>query len=131
MAVTLNTACKNVLLDGLDTTFNSGTLTIRTGAAPGANNPATGTVLATITLPLDAFAPASGGTKQSQGTWQDLSADNAGTAQHFRLVSSSTAEVLEGTVTATGGGGDLTLDNTSIAAGQQVSITSFTLSSTN
>jgi hypothetical protein len=30
-------------------------------------------------------------------------------------------------VTATGGGGDMTLDNTSIASGQQVTITSFTI----
>jgi hypothetical protein len=35
---------------------------------------------------------------------------------------------MQGTITATGGGGDMTLDNTSIASGQQVTITSFTLS---
>jgi hypothetical protein len=34
---------------------------------------------------------------------------------------------MQGTVTATGGGGDMTLDNTSFAVGQQVNITSFTL----
>ena len=35
---------------------------------------------------------------------------------------------MQGTITATGGGGDMTLDNTSIASAQQVTITSFTLS---
>jgi hypothetical protein len=129
MAVTLNTALKNTLLDGLDSAFNNGTLTIRTGAPPGAGNAATGTALATITLPADAFAPASGGTKAAQGTWQDASADASGTAGHYRLVSGSL--VLEGTVTATGGGGDLELDNTSVASGQQVTITAFSLTSTN
>ena len=34
---------------------------------------------------------------------------------------------IQGSVTATGGGGDMTLDNTSIASGQTVTITSFTL----
>jgi hypothetical protein len=131
MPVTLNTALKNVLLDGLDSAFNAGTLTIRTGPAPGANAAATGTVLATITLPADAFAAASGGTKAAQGTWQDASADASGTAQHFRLVSGAGTLVLEGTVTATGVGGDLELDNTSVASGQQVTITAFTLSSSN
>ncbi len=131
MAITINTTLKNTLLDGIDTVFNGGTLTIRTGSAPGANNAASGTVLATITLPADAFAAASSGTKALSGTWQDTSADATGTAAHFRLVNSGSTQVLEGTVTATGGGGDMTLDNTSIAAGQQVTITSFTLGSTN
>lgn len=131
MAVTLNTALKNTLLDGLDTTFNSGSLVIRTGSPPGANNAATGTVLATVPLPVDAFAPASGGSKAAQGTWQDLSADASGTAGYFRLLNSGGTLVLEGTVTATGGGGDLTLDNVVLATGQQVTITAFTLSSAN
>lgn len=34
---------------------------------------------------------------------------------------------MQGTVTATGGGGDLTVDNTSIASGQTVQLTGFTL----
>jgi hypothetical protein len=129
MAITLNVTLKNTLLDGLDTTFNSGTLTIYTGTAPGAANAATGSVLSIITLPVDAFAAASGGTKNAQGTWQDTSADSSGTAGYFRIVGGS--NILEGTVTATGGGGDLTLDNVVISAGQQVTVTAFTLSSTN
>ena len=35
------------------------------------------------------------------------------------------SDIEEGTVTATGGGGDLTLDNTSITAGQTVTITAW------
>ena len=48
MPITLNTTCKNTLLDGLDSTFNSGTLEIRSGTAPGAGNAATGTVLVEV-----------------------------------------------------------------------------------
>ena len=131
MAVTLNTNLKNDLLDGIDAVFNSGTLEIRTGAPPGAGAAATGTVLVSMTLPADAFAAASGGTKAKAGTWQDLSADATGTAGYFRLANSGATRVLEGTVTITGAGGDMTLDNTSIAVGQQVTVTAFTLSSAN
>lgn len=129
MAVTFNTTLKNTTLDGLDTTFNNGTFEIRTGAPVGAQNPATGTLLVSITLPADAFAAASGGTKASQGTWQDLVANASGTAGNFRMIGGS--NVMEGTVTATGGGGDVTLDSVAIVAGQQVTITLFVLGSGN
>ncbi len=126
MAITTNTTFKNTVLDGFDSAFNSGTLEIRTGSAPGAGNAATGTVLATITLPADALAAASGGTKGKNGTWQDASADATGTAAHWRMTGGS--NIVEGTVTATGGGGDMELDSTSITAGQTVTITAFTFS---
>jgi hypothetical protein len=129
MAITTNTTLANALLDGIDSAFNNGTLTIRTGAAPGANNTATGTVLATITLPADAFAAASSRTKAKSGTWEDASADATGTAAHFRLVGGT--NILEGTVTATGGGGDMELSSTSIVAGGVVTISTFTLGNTN
>jgi hypothetical protein len=58
------------------------------------------------------------------GTWTDASADATGTAGHYRLTQGSNIE--EGTVTATGGGGDLTLDNVSIASGQTVTISTWT-----
>jgi hypothetical protein len=34
---------------------------------------------------------------------------------------------MQGTITASGGGGDMTLDNVSIATGQTVNVTGFTL----
>ena len=129
MAITTNDTLANALLDGIDSVFNSGTLTIRTGAAPGAGNSASGTILATITLPADAFAAASARTKAKSGTWEDASADNGGTAAHFRLVGGSS--ILEGTVTATAGGGDMELSSTTIVAGGTVTITAFTLGNTN
>jgi hypothetical protein len=51
----------------------------------------------------------------------------AGTAGHYRLTDNAGTTVhMQGTVTATGGGGDLTVDNTSIASGQAVNITGWT-----
>jgi hypothetical protein len=67
-----------------------------------------------------------------QGTWEDAAADAAGNAGHFRIRQSGDANGAdatqiraEGTVTATGGGGDLELDNINIAVGQAISITTF------
>jgi hypothetical protein len=78
------------------------------------------------------MAAASSGSKAKSGTWEDLTADNTGTAAHFRVYASDgTTCGIQGTVTATGGGGDMTLDNTSIASGQAVSITTFTLTDAN
>jgi hypothetical protein len=92
----------------------------------------TGTVLATITLPSDWMAGASSRSKAKSGTWQDASADNTGTADFFRLFASDgTTCHAQGTVTATGGGGNLTLDNTSIASGQSITITSFSIADNN
>jgi hypothetical protein len=34
---------------------------------------------------------------------------------------------LQGSITATGGGGDMTVDNTNVTAGQQIDVTSFAI----
>jgi hypothetical protein len=61
-----------------------------------------------------------------------VSADANGTAGHFRIYDSGgTTCHIQGSITATGGGGDMELNNTSIAATQTVTITSFTLTDGN
>mgnify|MGYP000494027997 CR=1 FL=1 len=78
------------------------------------------------------MAAASSGSKAKTGTWEDTSADATGTAAHFRLYASDgTTCHAQGTVTATGGGGDLTLDNTSIASGQSITINTFSITAAN
>lgn len=134
MALQFSTTVRNARLDAVETAIGtSAVLKIRTGSAPA--NCATadsGTVLATLNLPSDWMAAASGASKSLSGTWQDASADATGTAAHFRLYASDgTTCHAQGTVTVTGGGGDMTLDNTSIASGQTVSVTSFTLTDGN
>lgn len=134
MAIQLSTTVRNARLDAIETAVGTAPiLRIRTGAAPANCGTAdAGTVLAEMTLPSDWAAAASGGSKALSGTWQDASANATGTAAHFRLYDSAgTTCHLQGTVTITGGGGDLTVDNTSIASGQQVTITSFTLTDGN
>ena len=128
MAFQYSITVRNALLDSIETTISTApTLEIRSGAAP-ANCAAadSGTVLATMTLPSDWMAAASAGAKALAGSWQDASADATGTAGHFRIKAGATCHI-QGTVTATGGGGDMTLDSVSITASQQVTITAFTL----
>lgn len=134
MSLQLSTSVRNAVLDAIETTIGaSAVLKIRTGAPP-ANVAAadSGTVLATLSLPADWMAAADAGSKAKAGTWEDASADDTGTAAHFRLYASDgTTPHLQGTVTATGGGGDLTVDNTSFAAGQSFTVTGFTLNAQN
>lgn len=134
MALQLSTTVRNARLDAIETAIGtSPILKIRTGSVP-ANCAAadSGTVLATATLPSDWMAAASSGSMALSGTWQDASADNTGTAAHFRLYDSGGSTChLQGTVTATGGGGDMTVDNTGFAAGQVFTVTAFTLTEAN
>lgn len=134
MALQLSTGVRNARLDAIETTIStSAVLKIRTGSAPADCGTAdSGTVLVTATLPSDWLAGASSGSKAKSGTWQDTSADATGTAAHFRIYASDgTTCHIQGTVTATGGGGDMTIDNTSIASGQNVTVTGFTLTDAN
>lgn len=134
MTVQLATSTRNAMLDAIETDAGtSAILKIRTGAQP-ANCAAadSGSVLATVNLQSDWMAAASGGTKAMSGTWQDASADGSGTAAHYRLYKSDgTTCIMQGTVTATGGGGDMTVDNTSFAATQPFNVTGFTLTAPN
>lgn len=133
MTLALSTTVKNGMLDAIETAVGaSAILKIRTGAPPGIGNADSGTVLATLSLPSDWMAAASGGSKAKSGTWEDASADASGTAAHFRIYASDgTTQHMEGTVTVTGGGGDMTLDSVNITAGQSITITSFTLTAGN
>lgn len=134
MALQYSVAVRNAQLDALETAIGTGAvLKIKSGAAP-ANCAAadSGTVLATLTLPSDWMAAASSGSKAKSGTWEDASADATGTAAHWRLYASDgTTCHAQGTVTATGGGGDMTVDNTSFASGQSVTVTSFSITAGN
>lgn len=134
MPIQLSTSVRNARLDSIETTIGtSAILRVRTGTAPANCGTAdSGTVLATLNLPSDWLAAASSGSKALSGTWQDLSADNSGTVGHFRIYDSggSTCHI-QGTVTVTGGGGDMTFDTATFTAGQQVTVTSFTLTDGN
>lgn len=136
MTIRKTDACENEILDtGFDAVFNSGVLELRTGGQPAAASAAaSGTLLWSETLPADAFAAAAAGVKAKAGTWS-AAAVAAGNAGWFRIKKASDTNAvtenearLDGSVTATGGGGDLTLDNVALAVDQVASINTFSVS---
>jgi hypothetical protein len=134
MAIQFSVAVRNARLDAFETaTGASAVLRIRTGAQPASCAAArTGTVLATANLPTDWMAAASGGSKALSGTWQDASADATGVAGHFEIMDSTLATChMQGSVTLTAGGGDMTVDNVNFNAGQAFNVTGFTLTDGN
>jgi hypothetical protein len=103
----------------------SGTLLIFSGAEP-ANCSAAGPtgLLATIVLPA-AFLTSSGGVTAIAGTWS-ANATGTGTAQSFRMYDGAKVCHVQGNTTT-----DLVLNNSSIASGQTVTVTAFTVTAGN
>lgn len=130
MAFQLSPDARNSTLSAIETAVGAyPILTIATGTAPtecaSAN---TGSIVATMILPADWLSTPTNGVIQLSGSWQDLSADTSGTAGYFRIHrGDGTVCHLQGTISATGAGGDMQLDNTNIAVGQQITITTFTI----
>lgn len=129
MTVQFSVAVQNARGDAIETTIGTGAIIkIRTGAQPATCATAdSGTVLASITLASDWASNAASGVKGwSSLPVSDSSADGTGTAAHYRLYASDgTTCGSQGSVTATGGGGDMTVDNTSFVTGQTFQITAF------
>lgn len=127
MATRLNTALRNILADATASQFNNGIIEIYTGTQPAtANDAPTGTLLATVELSNPAFSSAASGIASKSGSWTAIavSTDDAG---WFRMKSSDGLVVKDGSVTATGGGGEIELSNITITTGSVVVINSATI----
>lgn len=125
MAERISTASRNQQADAIADDLDGGTLDIYTGSQPAsANDAPTGDLLVSITLTSPAFGAAASGVAAKSGTWADTASDD-GTAGWFRLTGA--VGVYDGSVTATGGGGDMELDDVSILTGQTVTINTFTI----
>lgn len=106
-------------------------LELRTGAPAGAENAAGGTLLCTITLPASPWGTPASGAIAKSGTWSGVGAAAAGAGtnvEHYRLRNAAGTHRIEGTVTGTGGGGDMIADNVSIAESQTVTIITYVIS---
>lgn len=124
MTVRLSTAARNAAANAivplLDAQTSAGYFEVRSGTAPA--NPATaatGTVLATVTL----SKPAEGSAATGVVTITDpaaVTASATGTATWARFYDGSANALWDCDVTATGGGGDLTLASTSLTSGETV-----------
>ena len=125
MALKFSLTLASALADRANTELANATLSIYDGTAPATADTAssTQTLLAQITALVNPFdrtdnvlAP-----DTTNETWEDTSINASGTATFFRLTTAT--HIIQGTVTATGGGGDLTLDTTTLVSGGTFSVT--------
>ena len=124
----LGTTVRNARLDQIETTIGAAPVVeLRAGALP-ANCAAvsTGALLSRDAIPSDWMAAAAAGVKAKAGTWT-LTGLGSGTIGYFRVYEAGSPDVchIQGDVTITGGGGAMTVDNTSIALAQIVTVNSF------
>lgn len=131
---TLATAVRNsmcdAMVDSVDAGSGAGTLKIYTGSKPATpGDAATGTLLCTFPLSDPAFGAAASGTATLDITpaVEDTSADATGTAGYARFADSDAGGKFDCSVTATGGGGEVQLNTTSIVAGAVVTVTACTV----
>lgn len=123
---------RNALLDALTTYAGSGAiLKIFSGTRPATGGAET-TKLAQLTFSGNIAGAASAGALTLNIPPSDTSADATGTASWARITKADgTTVVTDMSVSATGGGGDLQLDSTSITLGGTVAITSGTITAGN
>jgi hypothetical protein len=130
LATTARNAAADAVVDLLDvgTTNAAGKLEIRAGTLPAdpQTAPAAGdTLLATVVL----AAPAAGAAASGAATITDpasVTAAATGTATWARFYNRDNAAVFDCDVTATGGGGAITLSTTSISSGVTVDLGAIT-----
>jgi hypothetical protein len=134
MAIQLSIAARNARLDSIETVVGvSAILQIWSGESPAnCSAAATGTKLFTSTLASDWAANAANGSKSLNNLPLSGTAIATGTAGYFRIMeTTATTCHMQGTVTESGLGGDMTIDNADILNGQPVNITGFIITDGN
>lgn len=137
MTIQWSTTLRNALLDQFETSIGTGAkMMFYTGSAPAncATAPS-GTKLAEIDLDTDWMSAAASGSKTmiaggatvTTTNTYDVTALATGSLGYYRVYANDGTTCHEqGSITATGGGGDLTVDNVSLATGQHFQITGYT-----
>lgn len=137
MTMQYSVAVRNARLDAVETVIGSAPILELRSGSPPANcaAAASGTLLAQDALPSDWLAAASAGSKaKTVSAWTLTGRAPGGTIGHFRIYDAGSPTDtchIQGTVTITDGGGDMTVDNTSIAESQVVTVTSFSITAGN
>jgi len=110
MATRISILLANAIADSIGTSLNSGSIEIRTGAAPAATTDAdSGTLLWSFTFDASAFDAAAAGVATNQEVWTGASVAS-GTAAHFRVKTSGAVVNAQGTVGSGSGDIDLSSD---------------------
>jgi hypothetical protein len=128
MALKQSSEAVNAEADALAAKLNNGYLRVYSGVRPAtADTPLSGnTQLAELRFANPASPAAVDGVLTFAGLTPDTTADATGTATFYRTFKSDgTSAIVDGSVSATGGGGDLELNTTAIVAGAAVEVTAF------
>lgn len=121
MSITHNTTLRSAIADLVDATVNTGAGTAKLRILDGA------TTVVDFDLADPAFGAASSGVITLQSTPIAAQAVATGAeVDNFQLLDKDAGVVLSGSVTATGGGGDIEVTNTNIAENQDCSLDSLT-----
>jgi hypothetical protein len=141
MTIYLSDDLRNAGIDGFESTIGtSAWIRLYNGTVPTDEGTAIGaqTVLAEFQLPSDWMAASSNGAVAKTGTWSGTAgsgADGSKTADFFRLYTNNSGAPgtckMQGSCSATGGGGDMTLDDNTPTNGQTIIVNSFTLTAGN
>jgi len=131
MAVRASVALRNAALSGegvatlIDGDSGNGTIEYFTGTVHGTfgNSPG-GTKIATVTLANPSFQAAASGSMTANAIQSDVSADASGNIGCFVLKDSSGTIQLDGSVTTTGGGGDIQFASVTAAEFDTIAMTS-------
>ncbi len=129
MSLSRTAATKNLALDAA---YDRGTgmlLKVYSGTVPANADASLGAavLLSTLTLSSTPFTAASAGVKTASAITSDTAAAATGTASFFRLTTSGGTAVAQGTVSASGGGGDAIINSTSIVANTTVSCSALSM----
>ena len=126
MAVTHPTDVRNNIADlvvDLIDAGGAGTIQFQDGSSGDSD-------VATLTFSATAFGAAANGIATADTITDDTDC-NAGTVSKFTVFSGAGDSCFTGTVTATGGGGDIILSSTAIGSGDTISISSLTYEAPN
>lgn len=133
MTIRLPIATRNVVADAvadlIDAGSGPGIIRIYTGTQPASADLApTGTLLATFALNDPAFGPSGTGTVNLIVTPAISTTGVApGDAGWFRALTSAGATVIDGSITTTGGGGDLIMSTVTVSVGLALQLTAGTI----
>lgn len=120
MAVTHPTAVRDTIANLVVDNLDAATATLQFDTSGDVE-------VATLTCSVPAFGVSSSGTATASAITADSSA-TGGTIAKFILKNSVGTAIVQGSVTATGGGGDIELNSVVVSAGQEVSVSSLTYS---
>lgn len=129
LPVASRNATADAIADAVDAGSGAGLVRVYTGSQPAsADLAATGTLLAEFELNDPAFGAATAGAASlSVSPAVSTTGLAAGDAGWFRLLDSTETTVMDGSVTATGGGGDLIMSTVTVSIGLTLQLSSGTI----